>query len=251
VKNINKLYPIEIEKFPEADEPDDFFWDFCYLLIDIVSKIPYNHPKQERIFRFLMTLRESTNKPLTMEGITHQVWRDLPVLGQCWREFFYIPESPSPEDHSKWLSLNSFAARLTGEGVLEGIHLALYQLRIALEEENVTREDANSNISVASVWIIRSGLRLYLKSRNTVLPEKPRMQETGSLYGGPSGLCPERWQFWKLRFSKVMDEVDEEVAKMVRQAIDRMEFIEKNFGKRRDLDLYTVDRPLKSRKTAV
>jgi len=26
VKNINKLYPIEIEKFPEADEPDDFGW---------------------------------------------------------------------------------------------------------------------------------------------------------------------------------------------------------------------------------
>jgi len=175
-----------------------------------------------------------------MEGITHQVWRDLPVLGHCLRDGYYPPESPSPENYSKWLSLNSFAARLTGEGVMEGTHLALYRLRMALEEENVTREDANSNISVASVWIIRSGLRLYLKSRNTVLSEKPRMQETGSLYGGPSDLCPERWQF------EVMDEVDEEVAKMAQQAIDRMEFIEKNFGKQRDLDLYTGDRPLKS-----
>jgi hypothetical protein len=48
-----------------------------------------------------------------------------------------------------------------------------------------------------------------------------------------------------------MDEVDEEAAKMAQQAIDRMEWIEKNIGKRRGLDLYTSDRPVKSRKTTV
>ena len=29
------------------------------------------------------------------------------------------------------------------------------------------------------------------------------MKTTGSLYGGKPGLCLERWQFWKLRFSKI------------------------------------------------
>ena len=29
VDEINKSYPIKIKDFPEADEPDDFFWVFC------------------------------------------------------------------------------------------------------------------------------------------------------------------------------------------------------------------------------
>jgi hypothetical protein len=74
---------------------------------------------------------------------------------------------------------------------------AFYLLRIALEEENTTRENnANSIIvSVASEWIIRSGLQLYLESRNTERLATPWMKVTGALYGGPSNLCPERWQF--------------------------------------------------------
>ena len=81
---------------------------------------------------------------------------------------------------------------------------------------------------MASEWIIRSGLQLYLKSRNTVLLDETQMQMAESLYGGPSGLCLKRWQFWKERFSKVMDEVDEEAAKLAQRAIDRMGWIEKN-----------------------
>jgi hypothetical protein len=144
--------------------------------------------------------------------------------------------------------LSSFAARLNREGLIDGTKYAIHCLCVAFEEENATEEDANNNISVASEWIIRSGLQLYLEARNTV----PQMQMTEFLYNyNSSSICLEHWQFWKLRFSEVMDKVDEEAAKMAQRAIDRMEWIEKNIGKRRDLDLYTGDRPLKSRKTAV
>ena len=38
------------------------------------------------------------------------------------------------------------------------------------------------------------------------------MNVTGPLYDGEPGLCGERWQFWKLQFSKVKDKVDKDVA---------------------------------------
>jgi hypothetical protein len=44
-------------------------------------------------------------------------------------------------------------------------------------------------------------------------------------------------EFWKLRFSKVKDEVNKEVAKMVLQAPSKMEMVEKVM-KKRDLDLF-------------
>lgn len=54
-------------------------------------------------------------------------------------------------------------------------------------------------------------------------------ESTTFLKGGPlpiyngefAGHCLERWQFWKLRFSEVKDGVDEEVAKMVQQVVER------------------------------
>lgn len=61
---------------------------------------------------------------------------------------------------------------------------------------------------------------------------------TGPLYNGKPGLCPERWQFGKSRFSKVKHEVNEEVAKMVQQAIIETERAEKVMGKRA-MDLNT------------
>ena len=129
------------------------------------------------------------------------------------------------------IELNSFAARLSREGMFDGTNFALHNLRTALEEETVCWENPNSNVSVASEWIIKNGLQLYFKSQNTVLLDEPQMQMTESLYDGPSGLCLKRWQFWKERFSEVMDEVDEEAAKMAQRAIDQMEWIEKNFEK--------------------
>jgi hypothetical protein len=69
VGEINKLYPLKIKDFPEADEPDDFLWVFYAVLFRIVRRIPCNHPKQERLINFLMTLRKTANEPLTLEGV--------------------------------------------------------------------------------------------------------------------------------------------------------------------------------------
>jgi Protein of unknown function (DUF3632) len=126
----------------------------------------------------------------------------------------------------------------------------------ALEIENTVREVANCHVSVASEWIIRSGIELYREARNggplNDLDE-PYMKRAGPLYKGQLGLCLDRWLFWKSRFSKITDEVDEGVAKMAQQAVGEMERIEKVLGKRA-LDLDTGEmyyHLLKSRRTAV
>jgi Protein of unknown function (DUF3632) len=124
-------------------------------------------------------------------------------------------------------------ARLTSAGLTNhASYITIWELRHALEDESAAKEIANCNVSVASEWIIRNGMQLYSKALN---PEpldeyEKRVTMGGSLYNGEVGLCRERWQFWKLRFSEVKDEVDEEVAKMAQQAINAMETIEKAMG---------------------
>jgi uncharacterized protein DUF3632 len=119
-------------------------------------------------------------------------------------------------------------ARITNEGLTPGCTLGLWELRLGLEE-NATKATANCNVSVASEWIIRSGIRLYSEALNPMSLDEHEMRSErgGPLYNGQVGHCRERWQFWKFRFSKVKDEVDEDVAQMIQQAVDEMERIEK------------------------
>jgi Protein of unknown function (DUF3632) len=122
-------------------------------------------------------------------------------------------------------------ARLTSAGLTNNrSYIAIWELRGALEDESAAKEIANCNVSVASEWIIRNGMQLYSKALNPEPLEEKRVTRGGPSYNGEVGLCRERWQFWKLRFSKVKDEVDEEVAKMAQQAINAMEAIEKAMG---------------------
>jgi hypothetical protein len=163
---------------------------------------------------------------------------------------------PSPKQSREWLSMNSFAARLHSEGLVDATCLGLHVLRSALEEENPVREPANCKISAASEWIIRTGVEFYREVRNPdpLHKDKSYLQATGSLYKGRPGFCQERWQFWKLRFSKVKDEVDKEVTEMVQQAVGAMEKAEKVAVKlKRDLgpSVDLSNRPFKLPRTAL
>jgi hypothetical protein len=159
------------------------------------------------------------------------------------KKFEIVPimmrEIPSSEESSKWLSLNSFVARLKREDLIYGTYFAIWQLRDAVEEENPVREVANCKISVACEWIIRSGIELYREALNGVTQGDESVMSSGPLYKGQLGLCPERWLFWKSRLSNVsMDEVDEEVVKMAQQAVGEMERVERVM-KKHAMDLST------------
>jgi Protein of unknown function (DUF3632) len=134
-----------------------------------------------------------------------------------------------------------FRAHLKKEGLMHGTLLATSQLHDALEKEITVKEVANCDISVASQWMIKSGLELHREARDGgPLNDDPVMKRTGPLYKGKPGLCLERWLFWKSRFSEVTDEVDDEVAKMAQQAVGEMEKA-KNVMRKHAMDLYTSE----------
>ncbi|KAN0070354.1 Protein of unknown function (DUF3632) domain containing protein [Elaphomyces granulatus] len=246
---------LEADSDLEAYDVELFFWTLWGLLLDIVRMMPYNHPKQELLVKFLMTLHRKKAK------YQIQIWEDFPILLACLTEDFeagfsptMMREIPSSEESSEWLSLNSFAARLKREDLIYGTYFAIYRLRDAVEQENAVREVANCKISVACEWIIRSGIELYREALNGVTQDDEPVIRSGPLYKGQLGLCPERWLFWKSRLSNVStDEVDEEVVKMAQQAVGEMERVEKVMKKRAmDLSTGEIHHRLskKSRRTA-
>jgi hypothetical protein len=93
---------------------------------------------------------------------------------------------------------------MTREGLLRRPQFyAIQELRTALEHENATKEIANRQISVASQWIIISGMQLYREAlKAEPLNEFGYLTEcstlTTYLKGGPlyngefAGHCLER-----------------------------------------------------------
>jgi hypothetical protein len=255
VKEINTLYPTKQpwHDGTETYDTTDFFWALWRAMFSIVRILPYNHPKQELLVEFLVTLSREVMGTATVWGAEMRIWRDLPLLGPCLREewgYSTLGEDiPTPEESSKWLGLNSFTARLHNESLVDATNLAMYELRTALEEEHPAREVANCKISVASEWIIKSGMKLY--SEAPLHKDERWMNPTGPLYDGEAGISRERWQFWKLRFSEVQNKVDKDVAEMAVCAMEKAEKVMRKL--KRDLDLSTADethRPSKSPRVA-
>jgi hypothetical protein len=87
-------------------------------------------------------------------------------------------KTPGPKESRKWLSLHSFAVELNGSALVDTTIFALYTIRNALEEENPVRELANCHISLASAWIIRSGMRFYREVLNPVHKDRSYMKST-------------------------------------------------------------------------
>jgi len=206
------------------------------LLAMIVRMIPYTHPKQELVLSFFKTLRERKVGIAFVWGFELQLWEEFPLLYPNWDDEMHSPavfkKTPSPEERNEWLNLSSFTALLKREGIVHGTHYAIVQLRNALEERLPSRELTNWHVSVASLWIMRSGIELYREARDGgPMNDEPVMKRVGPLYRGEPGLCLERWLFWKSRFCRLAGRVDKEVAKLVQQAVGEMEKAEMTMKK--------------------
>jgi hypothetical protein len=97
--------------------------------------------------------------------------------------------------------------------------------------EVVSKVVVNCNISTTSEWIIASGLQSYSKVRNAEpLDEREAMvTKGGPLYNGEVGLFKNAGSSGSYDFM-VKDEVDEDAAEMVQQAVSAMEEAEKATG---------------------
>ncbi len=106
----------------------------------------------------------------------------------------------------KWLSLNSFAARMLSAG-MGWENLAIWQMRKALEEtlDNQTAVQVDLQIAMANEWLKRSGhFLLFSAVRDQELNDSDkRALAAGPLFAGEPGSNPERWGFWKRRLGQI------------------------------------------------
>ena len=142
-------------------------------------------------------------------------------------------EAPNEESARKWISLNSFAARVLNKDLADWTDFAVWQLRSSLEEPVRAGAVADCDVAAAAEWILRGGEGLFARlEEGDLADDEARRTKPGSLYRGKAGLCRARWEFWKGRFGDVGDEVDEETGRRALLAAQRMKEIEERAGKR-------------------
>lgn len=186
------------------------------------------------------------------------LWTDLPLLGPCMRdswdrkyslllklnvaiilalqksstnsEIFTAPtyngKIPDDESVQKWINLTTFAARLFDKGFAQWTNFAIWALRAALEQPTSAGRTMNCDVMTATEWIFQGGEALFKRLNEDALTEdETRSMRNGVLYRGKSGLCRERWEFWKLRFFEVSEELNGNIRERAISAAEKMENI--------------------------
>ena len=127
------------------------------------------------------------------------------------------------------MNFNAFAARLLESGLQKEFYLGVWTLRTALEQEShKSRDHWDYGVRAAAQWIEQGGNMLF-KSFGGSGSNKAELAQMGNgpLYKGESGLCQERWDFWKARFRALADDSSpEEVKKSAIHSAEKMEEIQ-------------------------
>lgn len=141
-------------------------------------------------------------------------------------------KDPTAEDFETWLNLNSFAARVLARDLVLWKQFPVWQLREALENDIDPKSEVFKNcLAVAAEWIKQSGS--FIWERWVADFEDSDYKEDSQvgpqpLYTGRTGLCPERWNFWKHRFGEIskLEGLDDARRAVAVEAKKRMESIE-------------------------
>lgn len=142
-------------------------------------------------------------------------WYGFNTSPRSWKfiaNIFADPAGPGEETEklrellSRWKNLNSFVARLSSSGIAPGITYPIWQLREALEEPPLQGPAMECRIWVASEWIINYADAIFeeMNSKEEVDEDTARVLQGGTLYKGKPPLSPERWTFWRDRFTALL-----------------------------------------------
>lgn len=85
-------------------------------------------------------------------------------------------------------------------------------------------------VTAAAQWIFQAGDELFRSISEDISEDDARVTKPGALYQGRAGLCSERWQFWKRRFSEISGQLSEETQKVATSAAEMMAKIEGSQG---------------------
>jgi hypothetical protein len=103
-------------------------------------------------------------------------------------------------------------------------------MKAALEEPAKAMSIVNLGITTAAEWIFQGGEELFRRTRKDETEEQARFTQSGSLFPGKTGSLREKWQFWKMRFSKVSKQVDEDAGERAIRAAEKMREMEKQLA---------------------
>jgi hypothetical protein len=193
---------VEIEK----ESGGSFLWEFWELFFDTARQIYYDNPTQDRLVQLIIALREldckTTFKGRSFQGM--RIWADLPQFDWVAVEFIETLDRYTAD----YNNFSIFGARLTREGVSDFSLWAIWELRLALEEEPDPRarnykfygSDLDLRVPLAAKWIAIAGESLYKSNKPFGGPAKG-----GRLWKGKEGFSIGRWLFWKRRFKEVQE----------------------------------------------
>ncbi|KAK4977511.1 hypothetical protein LTR66_003915 [Elasticomyces elasticus] len=217
----------------EIEEAESYLWETWGTFIEIAKQIPCDHVSMDRLVELVNSLSSLPPTIVTVWTANLRLWTDLPLLGPSMREAWLMPTyrnaQPTAEAAQQWISLSSFAARLLNHEMVSWTSFAVWQLREALEEPS-TGPKLQCDIAAAAEWIVHSGVLLYSSRSNDEVDPKDRSVMAGSIYKGKWSLCPERWEFWKLRFGEISNEVGGDTKKTAVKAMHKMTAIEQERG---------------------
>ncbi|KAF7590279.1 hypothetical protein BBP40_003016 [Aspergillus hancockii] len=209
---------------PDAENLENFVWEFWVIFINIAKQIPCDSPSQDRLVELVKALSEIPPTTIQIWGNDTRLWADLPLLGPNMREAW---NPPTPNDSKEvaqgWINLNSFAARLLTLDATSWKLFAVWALRDALEEES-SGSKLECDVVVAREWFKHGGP--ILREQVTANDDKEdRMMAGGTLYQGPAKVSLERWVFWKERLNKICEQGGEvgQVASAAKVTMDQVE----------------------------
>ncbi|KAJ5538448.1 hypothetical protein N7494_007927 [Penicillium frequentans] len=131
-KRIDELAPLGHQS--EDEDSDDeriekFLWSLWSLIIEVIQLVPRDHQGQNRITLLVKSLSQTSRCNCTIWESEASLWEDLPLLGPFMRDNWISPtyngEVPEVQLAENWANLNSFAARLFGEGLAQWKNFAV------------------------------------------------------------------------------------------------------------------------------
>ncbi|KAG9255540.1 uncharacterized protein F5Z01DRAFT_672852 [Emericellopsis atlantica] len=195
------------------DEVGGMLFALWGVWLELVSCILHGHEWHQCLALAVDFVRQ--DERAAGKGLTK--WPDPPELSMRLTEQWELKPVEGEENDSvglsAWKNLNSFMSHLVSRGLVQQVHLPIWEIRSALEEPAAKGPLMDCRVWVATEWTLHCSdtLEKEMKSTNEELTEdEAGIRGTGQLCDDsitPRSL--QRWEFWKERLAEIATEADD------------------------------------------